>query len=100
MEKSQLMRHSADTADAVLENVRSTQSKMVHMVIRFMSADAGEKKYQKAGALSKIFTSREEALDVVEKAILFFRDHGNKGERFAETIERIGFENVEKELIG
>ena len=44
--------------------------------------------------------SKEEALDVVEKAILFFRDHGNKGERFAETIERIGFENVEKELIG
>ena len=40
------------------------------------------------------------SLDVVEKAILFFRDHGNKGERFAETIERIGFENVEKELIG
>ena len=58
------------------------------------------KKISKGRALSKIFTSREEALDVVEKAILFFRDHGNKGERFAETIERIGFENVEKELIG
>ena len=58
------------------------------------------KKVSKGRALSKIFTSREEALDVVEKAILFFRDHGNKGERFAETIERIGFENVEKELIG
>ena len=58
------------------------------------------KKVSKGRALGKIFTSREEALDVVEKAILFFRDHGNKGERFAETIERIGFENVEKELIG
>ena len=58
------------------------------------------KKVSKGRALSKIFTSKEEALDVVEKAILFFRDHGNKGERFAETIERIGFENVEKELIG
>ena len=58
------------------------------------------KKVSKGRALSKIFISREEALDVVEKAILFFRDHGNKGERFAETIERIGFENVEKELIG
>lgn len=65
-----MMRQSADTADAVLENVRSTQSKMVHMVIRFMSADAGEK-VSKGRALSKIFTSREEALDVVEKAILF-----------------------------
>ena len=58
------------------------------------------KKVSKGRALGKIFTSSEEALDVIEKAILFFRDHGNKGERFAETIERIGFENVEKELIG
>ena len=49
--------------------------------------------------ISKIFTSKEEALDVIEKAILFFRDNGIKGERFAETIERIGFENVEKELL-
>ena len=47
----------------------------------------------------KIFTSKEEALDVIEKAILFFRDNGIKGERFAETIERIGFENVEKQLL-
>jgi len=38
-------------------------------------------------------------LDVIEKAILFFRDNGIKGERFAETIERIGFENVEKQLL-
>ena len=47
----------------------------------------------------EIFTSKEEALDVIEKAILFFRDNGIKGERFAETIERIGFENVEKQLL-
>ena len=39
------------------------------------------------------------SLDVIEKAILFFRDNGIKGERFAETIERIGFENVEKQLL-
>ena len=58
------------------------------------------KKVAKGIALGKIFTSREETLDVIEKAILFFRAHGNKGERFVETIERIGFENVEKELIG
>ena len=41
------MRHSADIVDAVLENVRSTQSKMVHMVIRFILAEDGAKKYQK-----------------------------------------------------
>ena len=57
------------------------------------------KKISHGKALSKIFTSKEEALDVIEKSILFFRDNGLKGERFAETIERIGFENVEKVLI-
>ena len=57
------------------------------------------KKVSMGKELGKIFTSKEEALDVIEKAILFFRDNGIKGERFAETIERIGFENVEKQLL-
>ncbi|NCB93059.1 MAG: (4Fe-4S)-binding protein [Clostridia bacterium] len=50
-------------------------------------------------ALSKVFTTKEEALDVIEKAILLFREQGQTGERFAKTIERLGFENVEKQLI-
>ena len=50
-------------------------------------------------ALNRIFTSEEEALDVIEKAILLFKDQGLKGERFAETIERIGFEDAEKQLL-
>ena len=58
------------------------------------------KKVSQGRALGKIFTSREEALDMIEKAILFFKDNGQKGERFAETIDRIGFENVEKQLLG
>lgn len=39
--------------------------------------------------LPGLFTE-EEALDMIEKAILLFRDRGNKGERFAAMIERIG----------
>ncbi len=71
------------------------------MVIRFYIGGRWGKKVSKGRALGKNFYfQRRETLDVIEKAILFFRDHGNKGERFAETIERIGFENVEKELIG
>ena len=50
--------------------------------------------------LSKIFASEHEVLDVIEKAIILFRDEGVKGERFADTIERLGFEYVEKKLIG
>ena len=69
------------------------------MDTRSTSADAGAKRYQREDPSARLFTSKEEALDVIEKVILFFRDNGIKGERFAETIERIGFENVEKELL-
>lgn len=57
------------------------------------------KKVAQGQALSKVFTSKEEALDVIEKAILLFREQGETGERFAKTIERLGFENVEKQLM-
>lgn len=50
-------------------------------------------------ALGKIFTDKDEVLNVVEKAILLFREQGNPGERFASMIERIGFEEVEKILL-
>lgn len=50
-------------------------------------------------SLEKIFTNREEVLDTVEKAILYFRENGIAGERFAETIERTGFENAQKEIL-
>lgn len=57
------------------------------------------KKIAQGRALSKIFTDRDEALDVIEKAILLFREQGRTGERFAKTIERLGFENVEAQLL-
>lgn len=50
-------------------------------------------------ALSKIFKTKEEAFDVIEQAILLFREQGETGERFAHTIDRIGFEEVEKQLL-
>ena len=49
--------------------------------------------------LSKVFTTEEEMLDTVEAAILLFREQGQTGERFADTIARIGFEEVEKQLL-
>ncbi len=39
-------------------------------------------------------------LAVVEKAILLFREQGITGERFADTVERIGFEEVHRQLSG
>lgn len=49
--------------------------------------------------LSKKFTERKEALAIIEKAILLFKEQGQPGERFAQTVERLGFENVEKQLL-
>ncbi len=49
--------------------------------------------------MGQVFTSEEELLDTVEKAILLFREQGKTGERFADTIARIGFEEVEKQLL-
>lgn len=57
------------------------------------------KKIAQGRALSKIFTSEEELLDTIEAAILLFREQGQTGERFADTIARIGFEEVEKQLL-
>ncbi|MBQ3242206.1 MAG: 4Fe-4S binding protein [Oscillospiraceae bacterium] len=57
------------------------------------------KKVSHGQPLSKIFTSEEEVLNVVEKAILLFREQGQTGERFADTIARIGFAEVEKQLL-
>ena len=39
-------------------------------------------------------------LSLVEKCILLFRDQGVAGERFADTVARIGFENAEALLLG
>jgi len=50
-------------------------------------------------ALNKVFTSEEEVLDFIEKVILFFRDEGIAGERFADTINRLGFDYVEEKLL-
>jgi len=50
--------------------------------------------------LNKIFTSKTEVMDVVEKAILLFRSEGISGERFSDTINRIGFDRAEELLLG
>ena len=49
--------------------------------------------------LSKLFTSEEEVMDLIERAILFFRDEGITGERFSDTIDRLGFDYVEDKLL-
>ncbi len=50
-------------------------------------------------ALEKVFASEDEVVDAVERAILFFRDEGISGERFADTIERLGFTYVQDKIL-
>ena len=57
------------------------------------------KKASQSTPLRHLFTNAEEVLDVVEKAICLFRDEGIKGERFADTINRLGFDYVEAKLL-
>ena len=57
------------------------------------------KKFAHGQPLNKIFTSEEEVLDLVERAILLFRDEGITGERFADTVTRLGFSYVENKLL-
>lgn len=57
------------------------------------------KKYANGKPLDKVFTSEEEVMDLIESAILFFRDEGVSGERFADTIKRLGFEYVQDKLL-
>ena len=57
------------------------------------------KKTANGKPLTTIFTSEDEVMNLIESAILFFRDKGQAGERFADTIARIGFEETEKMLV-
>jgi dissimilatory sulfite reductase (desulfoviridin) alpha/beta subunit len=57
------------------------------------------KKVAMGKALNKVFTSKEEALDTIEKAILLYREKGKTGERFAQMVERMGFEVIAEELL-
>lgn len=57
------------------------------------------KKVAMGRPINKLFTSEEEVLDFIEKTILFFKEEGLPGERFADTVNRIGFENAEARLL-
>ena len=57
------------------------------------------KKVAQGRYLDKVFTDKEEVLEIVEKAILLFREQGITGERFADTVARLGFENVQEQLL-
>lgn len=66
---------------------------------RIMIGGRWGKKVAQGRPMSKIFMSEDEVLSVIEKIILFYRDNGISGERFADTISRIGFDKIEEAVL-
>lgn len=50
--------------------------------------------------LPRLFTREEEVMTVIDRAILLFREEGIAGERFADTVTRLGFDYVSGKLLG
>ena len=50
--------------------------------------------------LPRLFTREEEVMTVIDRAILLFREEGIVGERFADTVARLGFDYVSGKLLG
>lgn len=57
------------------------------------------KKYAHGKLVNHFFETEDEVLEFIDKTINYFHDNGNPKERFAETIDRIGFEKVQEELL-
>ena len=57
------------------------------------------KKASRGLPLGMIFTDADDLMNTIERTILWFRANGEAGERFRDTIDRIGFEKAEKELL-
>lgn len=57
------------------------------------------KKQAQGRPLNHFFTDRKEVIKTVKKTILFFREQGLPGERFATTINRIGYPVAEAQIL-
>ena len=57
------------------------------------------KKVGRGRAIGRIFTSEEELFALLDRTLEYYIANGTPGERFADTIARIGFEEVEQALL-
>lgn len=57
------------------------------------------KNVNRGKAVNKVFHEKDEVLDTIEKIILFYKDEGIAGERLADTINRIGFECFQEQIL-
>ena len=57
------------------------------------------KRVAQGKALDVILTDEDAVISMVEKCILLFKEQGQAGERFADTVNRIGFEKAQRMLM-
>ncbi len=57
------------------------------------------KRVAQGRALGRIFRTEDEVIETVDRAIMLFRNEGVTGERFADTVARLGFDYVENKLL-
>lgn len=50
--------------------------------------------------LSKLILGEEQLLSVIERALALYQDNGQKGEYFADVVQRVGMEELERKLLG
>lgn len=67
---------------------------------RFYIGGRWGKQTARGRAINKIFDNENAVLDAIERALAFYKDTGIPGERFADTISRVGFKTTEKAIIG
>ncbi|MBQ6469091.1 MAG: (4Fe-4S)-binding protein [Lachnospiraceae bacterium] len=57
------------------------------------------KQHSIAQPLPGVYDTGEELMNLIERIITFYKEEGKPGERFALTIERIGFEEVKNRIL-
>lgn len=57
-------------------------------------------KVSRPGNLVKGIYNEEEIIKIIEKTLLVYREQGKTGERFGDMIDRIGFEEIETQILG
>lgn len=56
-------------------------------------------KTMRQGSVLTTVYSEQQVMETLEKAILYFKENAEAGERFGQMVDRIGFEKVKKDLL-
>ena len=86
-----------DLNDLGIVSIRSHKSETEECFKVFIGGKWG-KKVRMGSPLVKLF-NKNDMMDLIEKAILFYISEGKPGERFGDTVDRLGVEETEKILV-